>query len=411
MRKLKSIFLTVLIVTLCFILFLGLMEIIFRMTRGTPNPLADVTQTRSDTLLTPNEIIHNRSSINGEFETTIRINSLGYRGHDFSVTKPQGSIRILAIGDSFTFGVGANDDQTIPAVMAHELIAQGYTAEVINAGIGHESPIRHWDNLERLHLKYHPDIVLLFFDLTDLWDDWHWERHAVWNKQGMIDRFDLAYINGKRDWWATLVQYSAFCKWFDEKGIRMFEKLNLLGFKKYSQLKKDGARAKAEIINSYNKIPDDTIIKFDGLALMRGRERSRLILKHWDRTTKYLSKIRDLLAEKNIPFIIVMYPHGIYVGEDQWNEGRKTWGFEQNKKYTDYYPFELMDQYTKKAQIPFINTLSGFLTAPKQKYFHDWDGHMTAAGYKLVAEQVVANAVFQNLLKQTALGDKNNAPR
>ncbi|MBF0478080.1 MAG: hypothetical protein HQL26_01220 [Candidatus Omnitrophica bacterium] len=407
MKTLKNILSALLIIFITLVIFFGLLEGIFRLTNGVPNPLADVTQKRSDTLFTPNDVIHNRSSADGEFDTTIHINSLGYRGPEFSPVKPNSRLRIFAVGDSFTAGVGANDDQTMPAVMEKLLRTQGRDVEVINAGIGHASPVQYYDHLYRLHLKYKPDLVVLFFDLTDLWDDWHWERHMVLGKDGHIDRFDLSYRDGKRDWWATLVQHSAFCKWFDAKGVRAFKKMQLLGFKRYVSLKKDGTRAKAEIINSYNKIPDEDIMELDGLLFLRGRDHSRLILKNWTRTTKYLTKIRDLLAEQHIPLIIVMYPHGIYVDGDQWNEGRKTWGFEQGRKYTDYYPFELMADYTQKNQIPFINTLPGFLFGPKQTYFYNWDGHMTPAGYKMVADQVVADPLFLSIVNNLKAGNAN----
>ena len=51
-------------------------------------------------------------------------------------------MRIFAVGDSFTYGVGSEDDQTIPYLIEKRLILEGLDAEVINAGIGHTSPIK-----------------------------------------------------------------------------------------------------------------------------------------------------------------------------------------------------------------------------------------------------------------------------
>src|ERR1044072_6173770 len=39
----------------------------------------------------------------------VHINSAGWRGREFSPEKPQGTRRILGIGDSFTFGRAVND--------------------------------------------------------------------------------------------------------------------------------------------------------------------------------------------------------------------------------------------------------------------------------------------------------------
>jgi len=35
---------------------------------------------------------------------------------------------------------------------------------VINAGIGHASPIYHYLNLKNFHLKFEPDVVVLMLD-------------------------------------------------------------------------------------------------------------------------------------------------------------------------------------------------------------------------------------------------------
>ena len=95
-----------------------------------------------------------------------------------------------------------------------------------------------------------------------------------------------------------------------------------------------------------------------------------------------------------------MYPHGIYVGGDQWNKGRLTWGFEEGKKYTDYLPFELVAEYARNEKIPFINTLDDFLKAPPKKYFFDWDGPMNPSGNAIVAQSVVDSPAFQAILKK-----------
>lgn len=129
--------------------------------------------------------------------------------------------------------------------------------------------------------------------------------------------------------------------------------------------------------------------------MLRGRSKKDLIDKHWPRTAKYLTKIRDLLAEQNIPMVLVMYPHGIYVGKDQWHNGREPWGFEQNKLYTDLYPFELVETYARENSIPFINTLDHFFEVQPRDFFYSYDGHMTPAGYGLVAEGIVQSEVFQ----------------
>ena len=60
-------------------------------------------------------------------------NSYGFRGtreyHD-----PKAAPRVLFLGDSFTYGVGVNDEQAFPQQIEAILNAKGYAAEMINAG-------------------------------------------------------------------------------------------------------------------------------------------------------------------------------------------------------------------------------------------------------------------------------------
>ncbi|MEI6437665.1 MAG: SGNH/GDSL hydrolase family protein [Candidatus Omnitrophota bacterium] len=367
------------------------LEVVFRFWRHDVEPLAQITQKHVDVLFTPDSVMRSVSSIPGEFDYTAHINHFGYRGRDFVVPKLPGVARVFAVGDSFTFGVGSPDDQTFAALIEKQLRDRGLSVEVINAGIGSTSPATQLLNVKNIHLKYQPDAVVFFFDMTDLWDDWYAERHAVRDRDGDILRFDPMIVDGKRDWWLTLTNYSSFCKFFHNKVVRSIRKMRVLGMGQYMKTALSGARAKAVIAGLDDEKAKSSLMEYDALLLMRGREREALIRQHWARTAANLVKMRDMLASRHIPLVIVMYPHGLYVGGDQWTEGRKTWGFEAGKKYTDYLPFELMKELTDREHIPFINTLDAFLAAPHEKYFFDWDGHMTTAGNRIVAS-IVAQA-------------------
>ena len=397
---LKRALFTVVAIFLVLIIVFTVGEICFRLFRRESNPLAEIIQEKKTSLFPPNIVKDLHSSVKGEFDYTAHINQFGYRGENFDRTKTPGRIRIFAVGDSFTFGVGSQDNQTIPYLIEQKLRSQKFDVEVVNAGIGHASPIRHYVNLRDIHLQYEPDLVLLFFDLTDLWDDWNAEHHALYDSKGEIKSFHPLFVDGKRDWWMTCVYYSAFCRYINNKMVRTFKKMHTLGFWNYMKAAVQGKRAKALIANS-KSVDAKTTMEYDALVLMRGREKEELIRAHWPRTVKYLLKIKAMLDERHIPFVMVMYPHGIYVGKSQWDEGRTTWGFEKDKQYTDYFPFELGASFAKENQIPLINTLDSFLKAdPGKKYFFDWDGHMTPEANKIVAEKIAKDPAVQKILKQ-----------
>src|SRR6266516_3569691 len=72
-----------------------------------------------------------------EYKTTIRTNSLGLREDKEYGQKQPDTYRILAIGDSFTMGVGVDLADTYEKVLERFLQSKSYgrTYEVINAGV------------------------------------------------------------------------------------------------------------------------------------------------------------------------------------------------------------------------------------------------------------------------------------
>ncbi len=58
---------------------------------------------------------------------------------------------------------GPKQDETFAALMEARYAQEGVPVQVINAGVGHASTVRHWDNLQKIHLRYKPDVVFLFF--------------------------------------------------------------------------------------------------------------------------------------------------------------------------------------------------------------------------------------------------------
>lgn len=377
---------------LSILIILVVLEAAFRFAKGAPNPLSAITQIRTDHLFKPNTILENQTNQFNEYNYTAHINSHGYRGAEFAVPKPAGKKRILVIGDSFTFGVGAQDNETIPALLEQNLQKSDNRIEVINAGVGHASPIYHFVNLDNFHLKNDPDLVILMLDLTDIQDDWRHERQAVFDEQGNIKFFDQTYVDGKRDWWKWVIFYSASWAQFDKKVLRSFEKKRLIGRAQYSKIKDKNMRSKAYIVNTPDGYyPDGIILRFDGLLFMRGNLRERLIRQQFERTARYLDKIKERLDKLGIPMVLVVYPYGIYVGADEWNEGRFTWGFEKDKLYTDHLPFEIVGDYARQRNIPFINVTPELIRARQLgqgPFFYNWDGHMTPAANQVAAQQI-----------------------
>ena len=101
-----------------------------------------------------------------------KITSHGFRGEEFSVEKPSGVFRIIAIGGSTTFGYCIDDnDNTTPAVL-ERLLNDAYKGnpevEVINAGVSGYMSSESLINFELRLLDLDPDAVLIYHSINDL---------------------------------------------------------------------------------------------------------------------------------------------------------------------------------------------------------------------------------------------------
>lgn len=92
-------------------------------------------------------------------------NSRGLRGRqEFDYEKPKGAVRILVLGDSFTFGEDVSDDETYSHALAELLPG----VEVLNMGVhgyGHDQMLVY---LREEGVKYQPDAVVLGFISDDM---------------------------------------------------------------------------------------------------------------------------------------------------------------------------------------------------------------------------------------------------
>ena len=116
-----------------------------------------------------------------ELSGTVTINSQGFRGPDPD-TLPPGR-RILVLGDSFVFGWGVDDGETLPARLEAILNAgspPGGGVCVLNLGVPGYGPGREAALLRRRGIPLEPDLVLLVLtESNDVLDDLLYERDPL----------------------------------------------------------------------------------------------------------------------------------------------------------------------------------------------------------------------------------------
>ena len=97
------------------------------------------------------------------------LNSRGFRYPQVSRVKPEGTRRLVNLGDSFSAGMNVAYEQTYPGLLADWLSREGESWEVINLAVGDWGTNQQLIALQTLGLELKPDVVVLqVFPFNDL---------------------------------------------------------------------------------------------------------------------------------------------------------------------------------------------------------------------------------------------------
>ena len=100
---------------------------------------------------------------------TIALNSQGFRAREFEVPKPRGRVRVVCLGDSWTFGANVDQDQAYPqrleALLRHAY--PGIDVEVLNLGVFGYSSFQGLTLIRRQVEALEPDVVVIGFAMND----------------------------------------------------------------------------------------------------------------------------------------------------------------------------------------------------------------------------------------------------
>ncbi|MHC4341764.1 MAG: SGNH/GDSL hydrolase family protein [Planctomycetota bacterium] len=101
-----------------------------------------------------------------------KTNSHGHRDGETTVQKPDGTFRVLVLGDSMTFGTNVRQEEAYPHVL-ELLLNERFDApmEVVSTGVGGWTPFQYAQYYEHYGLRFSPDLLLVgFFVGNDTFD-------------------------------------------------------------------------------------------------------------------------------------------------------------------------------------------------------------------------------------------------
>jgi lysophospholipase L1-like esterase len=116
----------------------------------------------------------------------VRINRSGYRGGEFPAPRP-GVVRIALVGDSYVFGSGVQEDETLGAVLSARLAEVGLPSDVLAFGVPGYTALDSARVLESRVFEHAPDLVLYVNFANDLHT---FKKHTSIPPDAVIDPID-----------------------------------------------------------------------------------------------------------------------------------------------------------------------------------------------------------------------------
>jgi hypothetical protein len=110
-----------------------------------------------------------RGYFDADNSVAYRTNDAGYRGDHFSVERTAGVRRVALLGDSFAFGLGVKESDTL-ARHLEALLSRGAgcPTEVLNFGVPGYGTDQEEALLRRRVLRYAPDVAVVWYFLNDV---------------------------------------------------------------------------------------------------------------------------------------------------------------------------------------------------------------------------------------------------
>lgn len=280
-----------------------------------------------------------------ELTHEVSINSLGFRGPEVNRRKNPGTIRILCLGDSFTYGSYVNDSETFSHYLQERFRQRRLPVEIINGGVGGTTIVDQLYYLKK-SIEIAPDIVILTFSENDI-DDLR-KTQPMYVSLAVNRRFKSAPIV------RTLYRL-----------IRNTAVFNFALLLKAKYARSPDEKAEQEKQSSPNQA---------------SQEIDQEIL--WKEYETNLKAMRDFLRKYSIHFTFVIFP-----SDHRFGRRLITQGTELNR----------IEELAKGSGVPTLNLLSTLQQTglrSQDLYLLPYDGHPSKVAYAIAAD-----AIFEYLLR------------
>lgn len=300
-----------------------------------------------------------------EFEVPVKISSIGLRNEEIEPKAPN-TLRILGLGDSFTFGNGVTMEQTYLYQLERCLPTyNSRRTEVINGGVPAYSPLQESRFLKTQGMKLAPDIVVMgffvgndFVESGDYFDSSGAPTLSV--KDGSLKSTKGG--DGERGIVRSITSpFRSFLSTRSHLYVFLRDRSSQL-------LSKFGLRP-------FNLPPEFCEVEF-----------SARMTERWSGTQSVLTDLAHFTKQNGQRFIVVILPAIYQVYSSSWNEYITALKLDPNRYDLDK-PQKLLADFFTARGIEFVDALPLLRAHAKDATLcFPVDGHLTAEGHQVVAQ-------------------------
>lgn len=318
--------------------------------------------------------------------TNMRTNSQGFRDRERTLARAPHAMRIVALGDSFTWGSGVNYDETFVSLVERGLQAVAARAEVINLGLVGYQPEEYLSLLTKHGLAYQPDLVLINFYIGN---DLMPAQGAQMIVAGQRRR---AHING--NWFHDHLSWD---HWY------LAHDLEYTWIMGTALIRRARGEADLGFLNSVSAIrggTPDSSTPFAGwspryLRMIQGmgdqylKRDSEAFLGRWNETRAILEKIDTLVHGPGIPWVLILLPAEEQVDQDLQRLYLGTLGGTP-EQYDFNKPQRLLREWAHGRGVRVIDLTPAFsANVSLRRLYIDNDIHLNRNGHALAASTIL----------------------
>lgn len=325
----------------------------------------------------------------------MKTNALGFRDRERTIERKSSAWRLVALGDSFTWGAGARYDEAYLTLVERALADERPGAEVINLGIVGYQPEEYYALLKEHGLSYGPDLVLVNFFIGN---DFMPAQGAQMVVAGLRHR---VHVNG--NWFHDHVSWDHWYLSHDLAYVRILAEARLKRMRGGSDLgmfASDPAPAASDEPQTFPGWSPRYVRMIQGMRDQYLKGDSPVFLQRWAATRAVLEHIDALLRARAVPWVLVLLP-----AEEQVDPRLQRLYIDMSGGTPDEYEFtkpqRLLSAWAGERGLPVIDLTASFAgSAETRRLYVDNDIHWNAAGNALAARTVLAG--LRPLLRRAA---------